>query len=207
MGHFMTVPYTHACNGCKHAAFYQSLTFPNRLPRTPTAYLLPPPFTPLIKVPHSLPSHPPPPHPTLHALPSPTPPTPLHPRLPAHPAPPLHFPSASLSERSKFVQETLVNVRGGGGVRRSRLRRSGSGLDTPDPDELIVVTLLVASRGPLPLPKRVDSGDSLRAALRALGALRAEQVMGVEVLWTPQAEGDSFSRDELCRDYPDMRSL
>ena len=53
----------------------------------------------------------------------------------------------------------------------------------------------------------MDSAESLRAVLRALGGLNGEQVLGVEVLWTPQAEGDVFSRDDLTKDYPDMRVI
>jgi uncharacterized membrane protein len=117
------------------------------------------------------------------------------------------FNAASLAERSKFSEETLVNVRGGD-VKRARLRGASAAEAAAQSDELIVVTLLVASRGAaLDLPARVDSVDKLRSALRALGGLAAEQVLGVEVIWTPQAEGDSFSRDELTKDYPDMRVL
>lgn len=75
------------------------------------------------------------------------------------------------------------------------------------PPQLIVVTLLVASKGALSLPKKVDSADSLRSTLRALGGLPAEQVLGVEVLWTPQAEGDVFSREDLTKDYPSLRVI
>lgn len=116
------------------------------------------------------------------------------------------FNAASLAERSKFEAETLVNF-GGAALRRGALKPAGAAAAAAQPDELIVVTLLVASRGAVPLPKRVDSVESLRTALRALGALRAEQVLGFELQWTPQAEGDSFSRDDLARDYPDLRML
>ncbi|GBF97121.1 hypothetical protein Rsub_10132 [Raphidocelis subcapitata] len=117
------------------------------------------------------------------------------------------FNAASLAERSKFSEETLVNVRGGGGPRRAALRPRDAAAAAAQPDELVVVTLLVASKGPLALPKKIDSLDSLRTALRALGGLPAEQVLGVEVIWTPQAEDDSYSRDELIADYPAMRNL
>jgi uncharacterized membrane protein len=117
------------------------------------------------------------------------------------------FNAASLAERSKFREETLVNVKGGGGVRRSGLRAAERVEAAAQADELIVVTLLVATRGNVKLPQRIDSVESLQGALRVLGALRAEQVLGVEVVYTPQAEGDSFSRDELVKDYPDMRML
>ena len=33
------------------------------------------------------------------------------------------------------------------------------------------------------------------------------QVLAVEVLWTPQEEGDTFTRDELMTDYPKLNTL
>jgi uncharacterized membrane protein len=33
------------------------------------------------------------------------------------------------------------------------------------------------------------------------------QVLGVELLWTPQAEGDFLTRDDVMRDYPALVPL
>lgn len=49
----------------------------------------------------------------------------------------------------------------------------------------------------------------LRSDAKCLMFLRLGglQVLGVEVLWTPQAEGDTFSKDDVEKDYPDLRLL
>lgn len=91
------------------------------------------------------------------------------------------FNNASVKERSKFEQETLVNV-GGSAARRSRYSPAGSS----KPDELVVVTLLVATGCKVYVPAKINSLAELRQALEALGGLPQDQVMGVELLWTPQ---------------------
>lgn len=91
------------------------------------------------------------------------------------------FNNASVKERSKFEQETLVNV-GGSAARRSRYSPAGSS----KPDELVVVTLLVATGCKVDVPAKINSLAELRQALEALGGLPQDQVMGVELLWTPQ---------------------
>ena len=53
--------------------------------------------------------------------------------------------------------------------------------------ELIVVTLLVAADGSFKLPQ-VDSRASLKQALAMMGAVRADDLLAVEVLWTPEEE-------------------
>ncbi|KAK9819848.1 hypothetical protein WJX72_003190 [[Myrmecia] bisecta] len=109
------------------------------------------------------------------------------------------FNQVSIEERSKFKEETLSNV--GGRSRRAQLRSSSRG-----DNDLIVVTILVAVQGGLKLPS-ITSREELRTALNRLGAVRSEQVMAVEVLWTPQEEGDYFTRDELAYDYPTLNTL
>jgi uncharacterized membrane protein len=91
------------------------------------------------------------------------------------------FHSASVKERSKFEQETLVNV-GGSSARRSRYSPAGSS----KPDELVVVTMLVATGCKVDVPSKINSLAELKQALEALGGLPQDQVLGVELLWTPQ---------------------
>jgi uncharacterized membrane protein len=74
------------------------------------------------------------------------------------------------------------------------------------PNEFIVVTLLVAAAGPLSLPP-VRSGPALAAALNALGGVAAADVLAVEVVWSPQAQGDALSREDLERGYPQLQPL
>ena len=73
-------------------------------------------------------------------------------------------------------------------------------------NEYIVVTILVAADGALTLP-RLDNVEALRTALKRLGALRADAVQAVEVLWTPQADGDTLSAEELARDFAEFKML
>lgn len=96
------------------------------------------------------------------------------------------FNSASLRERSKFEQETLVNVAGGTARRSSYRPAAASSSSSGKPDELVVVTLLVATGCKVDLPSKINSLADLQAALQALGGLPQDQVLGVELLWTPQ---------------------
>mmetsp|Transcript_17981 Transcript_17981/g.46112 ORF Transcript_17981/g.46112 Transcript_17981/m.46112 type:complete len:479 (+) Transcript_17981:164-1600(+) len=111
------------------------------------------------------------------------------------------FNEQTLAERSKFRSETLVNVGGRSG------RASAPGAPSSDlSNELIVVTVVAAVEGRLQLP-RVESLADLKAALGKLGAVPAEGLLAVEVLWTPQEEGDTFTRDEIVTDYPSLNQL
>jgi hypothetical protein len=49
------------------------------------------------------------------------------------------------------------------------------------------VTLIVAADGSFKLPQ-VDSRTSLKQALAMMGAVRADDLLAVEVLWTPEEE-------------------
>lgn len=47
----------------------------------------------------------------------------------------------------------------------------------------------------------------LRKALTTLAALPPEDVIAAELLWTPQEEGDFYSKEELLADYPGLNNL
>ncbi|MBC7972073.1 MAG: DUF1517 domain-containing protein [Verrucomicrobia bacterium] len=114
-----------------------------------------------------------------------------------------------IAERSKFSGETLSNV-------NSQLKQaSTSSLAVAEkagalanqaagPGEYIVVTLLVGSQGKLQLPK-VNSSDDLRQALQQLGGVSSERLLALEVLWTPQAEGDVLTNEDVIVQYPDLK--
>ena len=48
---------------------------------------------------------------------------------------------------------------------------------------------------------------TVQAALKRLGAVGPEQLQAVEVMWTPEDEGDVLTREEVNRDYPDLNLL
>jgi uncharacterized membrane protein len=116
------------------------------------------------------------------------------------------FNQYALAERSKFSEETLSNVNSQlrQGQDKPALSQSGGQLAQQDSGEYIVVTLVVGAEGQLKLPE-VNSGDDLRQALRQIGGISSERLLAVEVLWTPQAEGDTLSTDDLLANYPNLR--
>lgn len=120
------------------------------------------------------------------------------------------FNRLALAERSKFSEETLSNVNNQlrQATDRAALSEAGGQLaNLPEnPGEYIVVTLLVAAQGKLQLPDIKDSQD-LRRALGQIGAVPSEQLLAVELLWTPQAETDTLSAEELLTEYPDLRLI
>ncbi len=106
----------------------------------------------------------------------------------------------ALSERSKYSEETLSNVEG-----KSRREESEAGSGEALA-EYIVVTLLAGVEGKIDLPK-TNSADDIRQALRQLGSTGSENLLAVEVIWTPQAENDTLSNDDLLAAYPDLKPL
>jgi len=111
------------------------------------------------------------------------------------------FEQISITERQKFAIETLVNV--GGKVRRQEIA-APSELDIP---EYIVVTLLVGTADDQPLFPTVHTEEELKAALTRLAAVPPNYLMVFELLWTPAAESDSLTYDQLLANYADMRQL
>ncbi len=116
------------------------------------------------------------------------------------------FNQLSLTERSKVERETLSNV-------NNQLREADTQAALPGdesngataaPGEYIVVTILVAVEGKLQLPKINDSGD-LRQALGQFGGLASDRLLAIEVLWAPQASGDTLTTDDILAQYPNLK--
>ncbi|CAI5477272.1 unnamed protein product [Closterium sp. Yama58-4] len=110
------------------------------------------------------------------------------------------FNRMSMEERSKFKEETLVNV---DGIRR-RVTRNPS--QERMNSEYIVVTVLAATEGTLRLPG-IKSASDLREALTRLGSIPADELQAVEVLWTPQDDEDTLTERDMLLDYPRLRPL
>jgi uncharacterized membrane protein len=117
------------------------------------------------------------------------------------------FNQLSLAERGKFTTETLSNV-------NNQLRQAdsaavltaGGELATVEQErgEYILVTLLVAATRQVQLPK-INGEADLRQALQTLGSLDASALVAIEVIWTPQANGDSLTTDDILTYYPDLK--
>lgn len=120
------------------------------------------------------------------------------------------FNQLALGERSKFSAETLSNF-------NSQLKRANTQATLPEaggeltnlmatPGEYIVVTLIVGTQGKLELPK-INGAEELKQALRQIGAVGSDRLLAVEILWTPQATGDTLTSDDVMAAYPDFKVL
>jgi uncharacterized membrane protein len=73
--------------------------------------------------------------------------------------------------------------------------------------EYFVVTLLVAKEGGPALPTKLQDTHDLGAVITAMQTITARQLMVVEVIWSPSAESDTMSRDDLSLHYPELSLL
>jgi uncharacterized membrane protein len=64
----------------------------------------------------------------------------------------------------------------------------------------------VASRRRLQLPAAATA-DQLRDSLQRLGAVAADDLLALEVIWQPEGEGESLSAAELVTQYPSLQHL
>lgn len=118
------------------------------------------------------------------------------------------FNQLSLTERSKFTDETLTNVDSVVSNKSQKaLSKDAEGaipLKEGDSGAYIVATVIVGATGNLDLPK-INGSDDLRQALQQLGSLGSDRLLAVEVLWTPQADGDTLTSDDILAYYPNLK--
>ncbi|NJM96189.1 MAG: DUF1517 domain-containing protein [Phormidesmis sp. RL_2_1] len=120
------------------------------------------------------------------------------------------FNQLAIAERSKFTGETLSNVNSQLLETKTKAELDSSGELAPAsaipdaPGEYIVATVLVASQSKLDLPSG-SSVEDVRKAINQIGAISSDQLMAVEVLWTPQVSGETLTADELIAEYPNLK--
>jgi uncharacterized membrane protein len=122
------------------------------------------------------------------------------------------FNRLALAERSKFTEETLSNVNNQlkGSIAHQEALPGSEQIDNPTdliskgPGEYIIVTLLAATLGKYEIPA-INSADDLRQALRQFGSMSSDKLLAIEVLWTPQAPGDTLTSDDLLAEYADLK--
>lgn len=108
---------------------------------------------------------------------------------------------AAMAERSRFQIE---RVRGNDG----KLRRSDVAATVgKEALELLVVTVLVATRQPISGVQELHDRAGLDTLLGELSSVAASNLLGLEVIWTPADPEDSLTETDLLTTYPEMRSL
>ena len=119
------------------------------------------------------------------------------------------FNQFSLTERSKFSDETLSNVDSviSNDAQKTLGGETADGaiqLKEGDSGEYIVATVIVGATGNLDLP-RINSESDLRNSLQQIGGLGSDRLLAVEILWTPQADGDTLSSEDILAYYPNLK--
>jgi uncharacterized membrane protein len=112
-----------------------------------------------------------------------------------------------LTERAKINQETVSNINNQrSSLEAATVNPTADPLATLDqaPGEYIIATLIVATQGNLTLPNITSEAD-VRQALSSLGSVSSQQLMALDVLWSPQATGESLSSDEVIALYPTLK--
>jgi uncharacterized membrane protein len=105
-------------------------------------------------------------------------------------------------ERVKLSEELTTNIEG---VRRQTPRR-----ESPKSDEVgqyLVVTLIVATGYPEFTEYRTPSLNDMEDTLQRLATLLAADLLGLEVIWSPENPDDAMTEDELLAEYPELSGL
>jgi uncharacterized membrane protein len=107
----------------------------------------------------------------------------------------------ALAERSRFTVERVRATEG-------RVNRSQDAtLEGSQALELVLVTLIVATRTPLGAFQPIESHQEIEALLSELGGVSPDGLLGLEVIWTPADPDDSMTETDLMTGYPTLRSL
>jgi len=109
--------------------------------------------------------------------------------------------AVSLSERSRFQVERM-RAADGRAVRSDAPAEEGK-----EALEMVVVTLVAATRTPLERFRAVSTADELAALLTELGGVPSTGLLGLEVVWTPADANDSMTETDVMTTYPELRSL
>ena len=105
------------------------------------------------------------------------------------------FNRISITERSKLQAEITTNY--SGHIETSSNPNITAG-DSDPTNELIAVTIIVASKKDLKLNQFIDN-EKITETLRILGSISSNDLIALEVIWQPEGKGDSLSEEELLR--------
>jgi uncharacterized membrane protein len=107
----------------------------------------------------------------------------------------------ALAERGRFQVERVRSA--GGRVARSEVPAE----EGKEALELVVVTVLAATRTPLEAFSASITAENLPALLSELGGVSPDAILGLEVVWTPADPNDSMTETDVMTTYPELRSV
>lgn len=116
------------------------------------------------------------------------------------------FNQLALTERSKFTAETLSNVDRQLEQVELKAQEKTDSLAKEvraEVGEYLVVTLIVGVEGKLELPQ-VNDATGLKQAVQQMSGVGGDRLLAVEILWTPQAEADTLTTEDILAYYPDL---
>lgn len=110
------------------------------------------------------------------------------------------FDALSTAERVKFSAETFSRV----GNQKKVKNVFQNDAEVP---EFIIVTLLIGTEHDKPLFNPIKTRDDVRNALTACLGITTTYLLTVELLWTPESDRDSLTKDDLLAKYTDLRPI
>jgi uncharacterized membrane protein len=110
------------------------------------------------------------------------------------------FDALSTAERMKFSTETFSRMAN----QRMIKREYENNAEVP---EFIIVTVLIGTEHDKPLFPPIKTRQDVENAINACLAITATYLLTVEVLWTPDSDRDSLTKDDLLRQYTDLVAL
>jgi len=105
-------------------------------------------------------------------------------------------------EISSWEGDELAPGGGAGLMELLGLKHKDSGCD-----DALVVSLIVVTRGALPVPTNVARWQEVADAMTALCGLSSDRIMAVDLTWAPSHDGDYVTRQRLMKDYGNLKPI
>lgn len=113
-----------------------------------------------------------------------------------------HFAEVAQRARSRFDVEVIRNT--GGAV---LTRQAPEFPQNEGENGVVLVTMVVAARREIADVASASDRASLRAGLEAMRAIPEDELVAIEVVWSPAADGDRVSAAQLEKKHPEIRAL
>lgn len=120
------------------------------------------------------------------------------------------FHQRAMQARSKFSRETIRADSTGVRQQQKNVALGGELLDEDGDflmNEIFVLTLVLATATEVEHPPAIANHEQLRDSLMAAGTIPATSLIGLEVIWSPSADSDTMTVDEMQLTYPRLMRL